>query len=235
MSNVILAYPLATPISYQLTPMELQTFIGRNNIWSNANRVEVEYDLAESNDELYRRRNIILNSSPHIESASGAIASFNTDMETPLKELKAYFTPIQEGTGNPSPTNVKPISGWTGANISTVDAYEFYQGGLADLTGEEVSINTRIRTDYIPYDGSQSFVLDGVFDADDRFRSIYWYDSNKEFISSGGSSHDFPYYLWIGNHSNYVYFRVVVYKSDSTQNISPNGKRLVFPKETYPI
>ena len=59
-NNMIIAYPLATPIEYDITPEQLKTFTGTNNIWSNADRVEVEYDLAESNDELYRRRNIIL-------------------------------------------------------------------------------------------------------------------------------------------------------------------------------
>lgn len=67
---------LYTPITHQLSPTQLSTLIGRNNIWSNADRVEVEYDLAESNDELYKRRNILLRSMPHIETASGNIINF---------------------------------------------------------------------------------------------------------------------------------------------------------------
>ena len=101
------------PVTYQLTPQQLQTFIGRNNIWSNADRVEVEYDLAESNDELYKRRNIILNSAPHLVSASSDIITFNTDMKAPLQECKVNFNPAQDRYATPSPTNVKTISGWT--------------------------------------------------------------------------------------------------------------------------
>jgi hypothetical protein len=71
-----IVYNLNKQITYQLTPTQLSTLIGQNNIWSNADRVEVEYDLAESNDELYRRRNIILRGYPHIETASGNIANF---------------------------------------------------------------------------------------------------------------------------------------------------------------
>ena len=63
--NVIVTYPIDIPITHQLSPTQLSTLIGRNNIWSNADRVEVEYDLAESNDELYRRRNILLRSAPY--------------------------------------------------------------------------------------------------------------------------------------------------------------------------
>ena len=110
--------PLVTPITYQLSPAQLQTFIGQNNIWSNADRVEVEYDLAESNDELYRRRNIILQSAPHLESASDNIANFNTDLIAPIKDAKIYFNPIQEGEGDPSLENIRPINGWTGLNIN---------------------------------------------------------------------------------------------------------------------
>ena len=109
--------PLATPIIHQLTSTQLQTFIGQNNIWSNADRVEVEYDLAESNDELYRRRNIILQGAPHLETVSGNIANFNTDLVAPMKDAKIYFEPIQEGEGDPSPENVRLITGWTGIEL----------------------------------------------------------------------------------------------------------------------
>lgn len=110
--------PLKTPIAHQLTPTQLSTLIGRNNIWSNADYVEVEYDLAESNDELYRRRNIILKSAPHIETVSGNIAHFETDIAVPIKSAVVRFSPVQEGSGDPSPTNVRAISGWSSVNIT---------------------------------------------------------------------------------------------------------------------
>ena len=116
-----IVYKLSTPITHQLTPQQLETFIGQNNIWSNADRVEVEYDLAESNDELYRRRNIILRGYPHIETASGNVASFSTDIAASLKEAKVYFEPIQEGDGDPSPDNIRPFSGWTGVDVCIGD------------------------------------------------------------------------------------------------------------------
>lgn len=36
-------YPIATPITYQLTPMEVTTLLGNNNIWSDVGDVEVTY------------------------------------------------------------------------------------------------------------------------------------------------------------------------------------------------
>lgn len=50
-----------------------------------------------------------------ISSVTGLV-SFTTNVIRPVK-VTCEFSPIQEGSGDPSPTNVRPISGWTGANI----------------------------------------------------------------------------------------------------------------------
>lgn len=49
-------------------------------------------------------------------TVSGDIASFRTPSRVPIESLKFYFLPKQEGSGDPSPTNVRPITGWTGVN-----------------------------------------------------------------------------------------------------------------------
>lgn len=74
---------------------------------------DVSWDTASL---LERRRQILLNT-PHIETASGGVASFKTDMATKLKGCKVYFSPVQEGSGDPSPDNVRPITGWDGVTI----------------------------------------------------------------------------------------------------------------------
>lgn len=68
-------------------------------------------------DLLEARRRILLNT-PHLESLSGAMASFETDMSAKLKECKVYFTPIQEGSGDQSPENVRPIHGWDSVTVT---------------------------------------------------------------------------------------------------------------------
>jgi len=65
---------------------------------------------------LEQRRKILLNT-PHLETVSNNIATFNTDMNVSLKDCKIYFSPIQEGEGDPSPDNVRPIHGWDGITI----------------------------------------------------------------------------------------------------------------------
>lgn len=50
--------------------------------------------------------------------AEGAIASFNDGAkDAPVDKLLVEILPVQPGTGDPSPENIRPISGWTGANV----------------------------------------------------------------------------------------------------------------------
>lgn len=115
--DVKIVAPLATPITHQLTPTQLKSFVGQNNFWSNADYVEIEYDLIETEDIQKCRKKIILNQ-PHIETKIGSESStevthFKTDMKAPLKECKVYFNPDQYGSGDPSPDNIRDFVGWT--------------------------------------------------------------------------------------------------------------------------
>ena len=47
-------------------------------------------------------------------TVSGSIATVRSPAVAPIESLKVHFSPIQEGTGDPSPSNVRPITGWTG-------------------------------------------------------------------------------------------------------------------------
>ena len=40
---ITVCYPLATPLTYQLTPTEIQTLLGQNYIWADAGNIEVTY------------------------------------------------------------------------------------------------------------------------------------------------------------------------------------------------
>ena len=62
--------------------------------------------------------------------ATGNPLTFTTNVAKPLKSLVASFTPIQSGTGDPSPENVRSISGWssltawhTGKNLLDVSQF----------------------------------------------------------------------------------------------------------------
>ena len=48
------------------------------------------------------------------DTATGNPLTFNTNVAKPLRSLLIPFTPVQSGTGDPSPDNVRPVVGITG-------------------------------------------------------------------------------------------------------------------------
>lgn len=51
-------------------------------------------------------------------SGSGEIVSFETDSEDIFSKLQVDLEPIQEGSGTPSPSNVRPIRGHSGVDVN---------------------------------------------------------------------------------------------------------------------
>lgn len=53
-----------------------------------------------------------------IATESGAVASFPDGTDAPVADLTAAIVPVQSGSGDPSPENIRPISGWTECNVT---------------------------------------------------------------------------------------------------------------------
>jgi hypothetical protein len=222
--------PLITPITHQLTPTQFSTLIGRNNIWSNADRVEVEYDLAESNDELYRRRNILLRSAPHIETASGNMAHFETDITAPIKSAIVRFSPVQTGSGDPSLTNVRAINGWSGITTfysgKNLQYAELEQGGINGNTSQETVSTGRLRTKGYIYlkPGYQYAISFTSNNSNLQIIHMFIYDVNSDqvvnYISVGKSS---PFVFQIGSSFDYPIYKFRFTLIDTTGNdITPD-------------
>lgn len=52
------------------------------------------------------------------------IATFTDGSSLPMPSLKVGIEPIQSGSGDPSPTNIRPISGWTDCEVTVADDLE---------------------------------------------------------------------------------------------------------------
>lgn len=52
-----------------------------------------------------------------LNTMSGDIVTFDGIGGMPLKKLTVNIEPVQEGTGDPSPDNVRPITGWRGMQV----------------------------------------------------------------------------------------------------------------------
>ena len=117
---------------------------------------------------------------------AGNPITFKSCSEVLASEALVTFSPKQSGTGDPSPTNIRPISGWdsvTLLNTGVNQWNEVWELGVYDTsTGEKVSSTVRIRSkDYIPVAGGATYYFFvGVIM---NIRVLY-YDVNKDFISS---------------------------------------------------
>lgn len=96
-----------------------------------------------------------------VESTSAAdITSIDDGADgVPMQSLKVYIEPVQEGSGDPSPDNIRPISGWdsvetvrTGVNIWGGDLwYESGRWSSCNLDARTVSWTTYASTPYAAY------------------------------------------------------------------------------------
>lgn len=58
------------------------------------------------------------------KTASGPIVSISDALAAPLRSLVANIEPVQSGSGDPSPDNVRPISGWSEVNVWVKPTYD---------------------------------------------------------------------------------------------------------------
>lgn len=93
-------------------------------------------------------------------TATGNPLIFQTDISSPLKSLLIPFTPQQEGTGDPSPENIRPILPWNGLTVFgggksviqfvttelkiTTTTYNGYSGWCDQLTIEPAFIGKKV-------------------------------------------------------------------------------------------
>lgn len=149
-------------------------------------------DVAYDTVNLMESRRRILMNTPHLESLTGSALSFKTDMASKLKECKIHFTPVQEGTGDPSPDNVRPISGWDsvdvtvcGKNLLNPDDENWGQYTITP-TGSHTSETDRICTGYISCNEGETYTFSGTVKGSNSyvlsFAGIAGFDENKEYV-----------------------------------------------------
>lgn len=75
-----------------------------------------------------------------VDTASGAIASFPDGIAAPAEDVTIGIEPVQSGSGNPSPGNVRPISGRTGVKVTRIGKNQI----LKIITGCNIETNGEI-------------------------------------------------------------------------------------------
>ncbi|MBR2246054.1 MAG: hypothetical protein IJ880_03360 [Bacilli bacterium] len=175
-----ITYEMVTPTTFSLptTLPDISTIVGEQNLFADTGDMEAEYPTKAI---YYKAAKVSItdNSNVQIQTASGAVANFNTSLALPLVTLKAY---IQAQGGGGTPTTPIPIVG-----VSEVNVYrrginlwnEQCEQGAIDSSGNDAADNTRIRPiGYIPVTPNTSLYVVAPTSLD-----IYYYDANKTFIS----------------------------------------------------
>lgn len=136
-----------------------------------------------------------------------AIISFNTDSEAPLAIIKGNITPVQSGSGTPSPDNVRPISGFSALNVTRTGVNLWDEvaevGAINGTTGENQTGSTSLRSkNYIKVSPSNNVYLKmpsaGAW--------IYRYDKNKSYL--GRLNYNANSVVTIPNDCEYIRFEL---------------------------
>ena len=119
------------------------------------------------------------------DTASGSVASFADGANVPVKSLIVNIDPVQSGSGDPSPTNVRPISGWSevNTNVSGINVWdeEYEIGAINDTTGENIHNDIRTRSvNYIPVVPNAQYYPKKGNSASTVF--VYWYNAEKTYL-----------------------------------------------------
>lgn len=115
--------------------------------------------------------------------ADSDILRFFASGEYPATSLKVSIVPVQEGTGYPSPENIRPITGWTAVKI--------YQAAEYDEAAEpvlEIALGDDAGTVY----GGTLDIITGVLTVDRAYQEFdgseawgYWTGATNTFSLSG--------------------------------------------------
>ena len=120
------------------------------------------------------------------ETVTGAIANFPDGADDiPVKDLVVNIEPKQSGSGDPSPDNVRPITGWTGANVTRTGKNLFDKSTASDNTtwttsGTQGYSAGKTSSALIPVVPSESYYIG--FTGMANVYGVYEFDINKNYI-----------------------------------------------------
>ena len=148
--------------------------------------------------------------------AVGNPLTFLTEKAKPLRSLLIPFTPVQSGTGDPSPENVRPITGWqgvtawhTGKNLFDKSAKDTNNGYVENKylinTGEMWEGSSYHVSEFIPVVDGAKYTLCPL---GGRNPAVCFYDASKQFIS--GEKYDNRETITVTAPTNAFYCRISV-------------------------
>ena len=151
------------------------------------------------------------------------IATFSDGSNLPLASLKVGIEPVQSGSGDPSPSNVRPISGHTEANVvvSGINIWdeEWEVGSISDASGQDATNNNYRRSkNFISVKANKKYYFNVPNKYGTTYR-FYQYKQNKDYI--GIKTVDSDGTFETDNDCAFIRFRIAT-TEDYTNDISIN-------------
>ena len=124
-----------------------------------------------------------------IDSANGSIASFTDGADNlPVEDCVVQIEPVQEGSGDPAPDNVRPITGWTGANVVRTGKNLLNLSDNRQGSFDSTTIANNVCTDgYLAIKGGQNYIWSTALSVIGG-RYIRFYDKDKTLLSNNSIS-----------------------------------------------
>ena len=135
-SSVTLAKSSDIPSASSATPQALGTAAaGSSGDFSRADHV---HEMPDAEDVGAATPEDVYAAYP-TDTASGSVASFSDGADdVPVKSLAVNIEPVQSGSGDPAPDNVRPITGHSGVTVWD----DAYYGGLINWNQKAPALNT---------------------------------------------------------------------------------------------
>jgi hypothetical protein len=153
-----------------------------------------------------------------------SIATFTDGTDNFLKSLEVAIEPQQEGSGDPSPENIRPISGWSAVDVTkcgknilpksmnTNNGFISQYALLPDGSGN-VDLGLDV-SEFFKVPPSGKITLSGLTG---NGRSYCFYDKDKNYIS--GDSYQNRTTITVTVPANAVFIRLtLVHRDSATQN-----------------
>ena len=170
-----------------------------------------------------RRR--VAASMPHEVERSGSVVSFVTDVASVLKVV-ASVDPVQAGSGDPSPENVRPISGWTGCKVTRTGRNLFNENGEYEYKKYINSSGTKVTataspfpmlfTQKIPVSPGTTYACSAKSTSNAYIR-VYQYTSSDQYIGRTLSSFTTNPSVSVTTDSNVAY--IILCPDENTTDI----------------
>lgn len=145
--------------------------------------------------------------------------------------VKIGIEPVQAGSGDPSPENIRAISGWTGANIYNKQAKNFFGPNTSPTIGRYYNSNGNVKqsngwniSNRIEVTGNTQYTLSGISGADAVYHMFLDAEMNEIGLINS-------YYYTFVTPQNCKYMRIC-YNANST-NVMLNLGDTALPYEAY--